>query len=96
MSFSKFGFSNGRWLWPSEVTGIEFLALSGGHLASEGTINGWTRNREQLGQVADGVLAGVMHAAQLFLLLVGKFGFFAAELASSSGDRHALAGAQPD
>ena len=37
-----------------------------------------------------------MHAAQLTLLLVRKFGLFAAELAVGAGDRHALARAQAD
>jgi len=37
-----------------------------------------------------------VHAAQFFLLFVGQLGPLPAQFASGSGDRHALAGAQPD
>ena len=43
--------------------------------------------------VADRVVAGVVHAAQLLLLFVGKLGPLATQLATSTGHCHALAGA---
>src|SRR4051794_18413424 len=72
-------------------------------LPGEGAVDGRARDREQLGQIADRVLTGVVHAAQLapllvgeLGLLVGELGLLAAELAAGAGDRHALARAQAD
>src|SRR3954454_9615710 len=69
-------------------------------LSGEGAVDGGARDREQLGQIADRVLTGVVHAAQLAPLLVGELGLLAAELAAElaagAGDRHALARAQAD
>ena len=49
-------------------------------LPGKGAVDGRARDREQLGQIADRVLTGVVHAAQLAPLLVGELGL----LASSS------------
>ena len=65
-------------------------------MPSEGAIDSWPRDGEQLGKVADRVVAAIVHAAQLLLLLVGKLGRLAAQLAPRAGDGHALAGSQPD
>ena len=51
-------------------------------------MDGWPRDREHLGQGADGILAGVVHAARLVLLLVGQLGRLAAQFALDAGDRH--------
>src|SRR3954454_24245253 len=59
-------------------------------------VHGRAGHREQLGQIADRVIAGVVHAAQLLLLSVGQLGLLALELAPGAGDRHAFAPAQPD
>src|SRR4051794_33813988 len=65
-------------------------------LPGEGAVDGRARDREQLGQIADRVLTGVVHAAQLAPLLVGELGLLAAQLSPGAGDRHALARAQAD
>src|SRR5271154_3435467 len=71
-------------------------ALRDGRLSPEGAGDGWAGNREQFREIADGIIAGVVHAAQFLLLLVGELRPLAAQLAAAAGDRHALAGAQPD
>src|SRR5690349_10831422 len=65
-------------------------------ITGEGTVDGRARDREQFGQIADRVLTGVVHAAQLALLLVGELGLLAAELAAGASDRHAFTCAQAD
>ena len=44
----------------------------------ECAIDGWSLDGEELGKVADGILAGGMHAAEFPLLSVGQFGLLAA------------------
>ena len=50
--------------------------------------------RSRLGEIADGILAGGMYAAEFPLLSVGQFGLLAAQL--PPGDGHALAGVHAD
>lgn len=59
----------------------------------ERSVDGWPGDRKNLGQIADGIVAGVVHAAQLLLLFVRQLGLLAAQLSFGSCDRHALAGA---
>ena len=72
------------------------LPLCGGFLPAEGPVNCRAGHREQLGQVADRVGAGVVHPAQFLLLPVGRLGLLAAQLAAGACDCHALTGAEPD
>ena len=51
--------------------------------------------RKQLGEIADRIVSGFMHAPQLFLLLVRQFRLLAAQLALGARDRHALACRKP-
>ena len=62
----------------------------------ECAINGWSGDGEELGEIADGILAGGMHAAEFPLLSVGQFGLLAAQFPLGAGDDHALAGAHAD
>lgn len=45
-----------------------------------------------LGEIADGIVSGGVHPAQLVLLLVRQLGLLAAQLSFGAGDGHALAG----
>jgi hypothetical protein len=45
--------------------------MSGGVLAIERSVDGWPRDGKNLCQIANGIVAGVVHAAQ-FLLLFGR------------------------
>src|SRR3954469_23042853 len=65
-------------------------------LPAEGAVHRRAGHREQLGQIADRVIASVVHAAQLLLLPVGQLGLLALELAPGAGNRHALARAEAD
>ncbi len=51
------------------MNGGYFVVLCGAWLASEGLVNGRTRNRKQFSEVADGITAAVVHPPQLLLLL---------------------------
>ena len=66
------------------------------NLPVEGSVDGWTGNRKDLGQIADGIIAGVVHAAQLVLLFVRQLGLFSAQLPFGSRDGHALPRAHAD
>ena len=67
-----------------------------GMMPIECAIHSWSWDREEFGEIADGILAGGMHAAEFPLLSVGKFGLFAARFPLGVGDGHALAGAHAD
>ena len=62
----------------------------------ERAIDGWSCDSESLGEIADGILAGDVHAAEFPLLSVGQFGLLAAQFPLGAGDGHALAGAHAD
>jgi len=81
---------------PGDLPQLPLLPLCGGFLPAEGPVNCQAGNREQLGQVADRVSAGVVHPAQFLLLPVGQLRLLAAQLAPCPSDGHALTGAQPD
>ena len=51
---------------------------------------------EYVREVADRVVAGAVHAAQLAVLFFGELGFLAAQLALGARDFHAFAGAHAD
>src|SRR5690625_2287404 len=53
-------------------------------------------NREQLSQVTDGVVTGVMHALEFLLLPGTEFRLPAAQLALSPGYGHAFTGTHPN
>ena len=61
-------------------------------LALKSAVDGGARDREDLGEVADAVLAGVVHAPQLASLSLGQLGLLAAQLSLRPGDGHPLAG----
>ena len=61
-------------------------------MALKGAVDRGARDREDVGEVADAVVAGVVHAPQLAGLSGGEFRFLAAELALGAGDGHPLAG----
>ena len=65
-------------------------------MPAERSINGRPGNREQLGEVADRVVVGIVHATKLLLLPIGQLGLLPTQLPLSAGDRHALAGAELD
>ena len=65
-------------------------------MSVECAIDGWPRYGEELGEIADGILAGGVHAAEFPLLTVGQFGLLAAQFPFVAGDGHALAGAHAD
>ena len=72
-------------------------AMSGGWpRPRQGSIDRRPRHLEQLRQVADGVIPGVIHAPQLFLLFLRQFGLLALQLPLGPGHRHALPSAHPD
>ena len=62
----------------------------------ECAIDSWSRDGDQLGEIADGILARGMHASEFLLLSVGQFGLLAAQFPLCAGDGHALAGAHAD
>jgi len=78
------------------INGDDFWALCGAWLASEGSVYGRTRNRKQLGQVTDAMVAAVMHPAQLFLLFEGEFGLLPPKFSFRAGNGHSLTGAHAD
>src|SRR5260370_37253374 len=78
------------------INGGDFGVLCGAWLASEGSVYGRTRNRKQLGQVTDGMVAAVMHPAQLFLLLEGEFGLLPPKFSFRAGNGHSLTGGDAD
>lgn len=78
------------------INGDDFWALCGAWLASEGSVYGRTRNRKQPGQVTDGMVAAVMHPAQLFLLFEGEFGLLPPKFSFRAGNGHSLTGAHAD
>ena len=45
--------------------------------SSKRPVNRWPRHRKHIGQVADAVIAGVIHAAQFPLLFVRQLWLFA-------------------
>ena len=55
-----------------------------------------TRDGEELGEIADGILALGMHAAEFPLLSVGQFGLLAAQFPLGADDGHAFAGAHAE
>ena len=55
-----------------------------------------TSRYSTFGEIADGILARGMHAAEFPLLSVGQFGLLAAQFPPGAGDGHALAGAHAD
>ena len=59
-------------------------------------IDGRPGDREDLGKVADAVLARVVHPPQLSGLSVGELGLLASELSLRAGDGHPLPGAHSD
>lgn len=63
---------------------------------AEGSVDRWPRYRKDFREIADGIVTGVVHPAQLVLLFVRQFGLFAAQLSFGSGGRHAFAGAHAD
>lgn len=65
-------------------------------MPSERPVDGGSGDGKHLGQIADGIIAGLVHPAQLPLLLLGQLGLLAAQIALGPGDGHALSGAQAD
>ena len=55
-----------------------------------------SRDGEQLRQIADRILAAVMHSTQLFLLFVRELGSLASQLSLGAGNRHAFSRAHAD
>ena len=62
----------------------------------ECAIDGWSGDGAEFGEIADGILAGGMPAAEFPLRSVGQFGLLAAQFPFGAGDGHALAGAPAD
>ena len=64
--------------------------------AVERPVDGGSGNSEDLGEIADGIIAGGVHAAKLLLLLFGKLGLLASQLALGPDNGHSLTGSHPD
>lgn len=65
-------------------------------LASKRSIDRGAGDGKNLGQIADGIVSGVIHPAQLFLLAIRQFRLFTTQLSSGSRERHALSCPHPD
>ena len=68
------------------IPALDLLSLPG-----EGAVYGWAGDGEQLRQIADRVLAGVVHPTQLSLLFVRELGSLSPQFALGPGDGHAFA-----
>ena len=65
-------------------------------MALQCAIDGWSRDGEELPEVADGILAGGRHTAEFPLLSVRQLGLLATQFPLEAGHGHALAGAHAD
>ena len=61
-------------------------------MALQCAIDGWSRDGEDIREVADGIVAGGMHTAEFPLLSVGQLRLLATQFPLGAGDGHALAG----
>ena len=71
-------------------------SLSGARLPLKGTVDRWPGHREHFREVADAVVAAVVHPAQFTGLPIGQLGLLPAELAPRAHHGHPLPGAHPD
>src|SRR5438132_1598963 len=65
-------------------------------LPGNGAVDSGAGDGEEFRQIADRVLAGIVHPPQLFVLFVRELGSLAPQLPLGAGHGHAFAGAQTD
>ena len=75
--------------------GYDALVLSAG-VALDGAIDGRSGHAEEVAELGDAVLVGVMQRDEMRFLARVELGLLAAQTAFGLGDLHALAGAHPD
>jgi hypothetical protein len=64
-------------------------------VAFEDSVHRGPRDREQFGQIGDGVIAGLVQGDQVALLACGQFGLLAPELSLGFGHGHPFSGPHP-
>lgn len=65
-------------------------------MSAQSPVDRGARNREEFGEIANGIVAGIVHAAQFFLLPLREFGFLTAQFSFGSGDGHTFSGSHSD
>src|SRR5438445_9009102 len=70
--------------------------LAAWSLPGNGAVDSGAGDGEEFRQIADRVLAGLVHPPQLFVLFVRELGALAPQLSLGTGNGHPFAGAQTD